>query len=154
MPLTNATAAGLNLSQITAIELVPRSTSGRIWVIDAWGWRAGTPGPQPIALPRVDLGERTVVEGNSGTVTYQVPARVSGTGSGSVRVFVVDPVTGSATARVVSIPSGSTTIAVPIAVTGNTQPGDGRSYVVAVKAVRGVAVGDAYGMLTVQDDDS
>jgi hypothetical protein len=153
MPLTNATAAGLDLSRIAGLELVPRSTSGRVWLIDAWGWRAGTPAPQPIALPRVDLGERMVVEGNSGTVTYQAPARVTGTGSGQVRVFVVDQVTGVSTARLVSVPSGATTIAIPIAVTGNTQPGDGRSYVVAVKAVRGVTVGDAYGMVTVQDDD-
>ncbi|MDG4786969.1 hypothetical protein O7626_13690 [Micromonospora sp. WMMD1102] len=157
MPLTNARSAGLNLNQVTTLVLVPRAgeTWARIWLIDAWGWRSGTPAPQPVSMPRVDLGERTVQEGNSGTVTYQVPAQVSGSGSGTgqVRVFVVDPVTGLATASLVNVTSGSTTIAVPVPVTGNTQPGDGRRYVVAVKAVQGVSVGDAYGMLTVQDDD-
>jgi hypothetical protein len=154
MPLTNAIAAGLNLSQITTLEVVPRSNEGWAWLIDAWGWRPGTPAPQPTALPRVDLGELTVAEGNSGTVTYQVPARVSGSGSGQVRVYVVDPVTGLSTARVVTVSPGSTTIAIPIPVTGNTQAGDGRTHIVAAKAVRGVQVGDAYGMLTVRDDDS
>ncbi|GAA4732293.1 hypothetical protein Prum_096870 [Phytohabitans rumicis] len=156
MPLTNATAAGLNLAQIATLELIPRTgqTWTRIWLIDAWGWRPGLPAPQPLSLPRVDLGELTVAEGNSGTTTYQVPARVTGSGNGQVRVFVVDPLTGVASASVVSVPPGSTTIAIPIQVTGNTQAGDTRSYVVAVKAVTGAAVGDAYGQLTVQDDDA
>ncbi|MGX7672926.1 hypothetical protein [Plantactinospora sp. DSM 117369] len=156
MPLTNARTAGLDLGQITTLVLVPRAgeTWARIWLIDAWGWRPGTPAPQPVSLPRVDLGERTVQEGNSGTVTYQVPAQVSGSGNGQVRVFVVDPLTGLATTSVLTVTPGSTTIAIPIAVTGNTQPGDGRRYVVAVKAVQGVSVGDAYGLLTVQDDDA
>jgi hypothetical protein len=68
-------------------------------------------------------------------------------------VFVVDPVTNTATDRLVTVPSGSTTIDIPIAVTGNTTPGDGRTYVVAVKAVQGMFAGDAYGALTVRDDD-
>jgi hypothetical protein len=63
-------------------------------------------------------------------------------------------VTNLPTATVVTIPPGSTTISIPIQVTGNTQPGDGRTYVVAVKAVSGASVGDAYGVLTVQDDDA
>jgi hypothetical protein len=155
VPLTNATNAGLNLSQIASLEITPRTgdTWTRIWLIDAWGWRPGTPAPQTVALPRVDIGERTVLEGNSGTTTYLVPATVTGSGAGQVRVFVVDPVTGAATATLVSIPSGSTTISIPVAVTGNTQAGDGRSYIVGVKAVQGVFVGDSYGQLTVQDDD-
>ena len=62
--------------------------------------------------------------------------------------------TGLATASLVTVPSGSTAISVPIPVTGNTTPGDGRSYLVAVKAVRGVSAGDVYGQLTVQDDDA
>ncbi|MDG4832941.1 hypothetical protein O7627_27070 [Solwaraspora sp. WMMD1047] len=156
MPLTNAVAAGLNLTQIATLELVPRAGEvwARIWLVDAWGWRPGTPSPQPVSLPRVDLGERTVQEGDSGTVTYQVPAQVAGSGTGQVRVFVVDPVTMVATASVVTIGSGSTTVPIPIPVTGNTQPGDGRTYLVAVKAIQGVAIGDAYGQLTVQDDDA
>ncbi len=155
VPMTNAVAAGLNLSQITALELTPRTQGfGRAWLIDAWGWRPGLPSPQPVALPRIDLGELTVQEGNSGTTTYQMPARVTGSGNGQVRVFVVDPVSGMSTATVVAVPPGSTTISIPIQVTGNTQAGDGRTYLVAVKAISGAFVGDAYGQLVVQDDDA
>ncbi|MEJ3746146.1 hypothetical protein WEI85_23015 [Actinomycetes bacterium KLBMP 9797] len=156
MPLTNAVAAGLDLSRITRLEIVPRASGdwARLILLDAWNWRPGLPAPQPVGLPRVDLGELTVQEGDSGTVTYQVPAQVSGSGTGRVRVFVVDPVTNLATATVVTISPGSTTISIPIQVTGNTQPGDGRKYVVAAKAVNGASIGDAYGVLTVQDDDA
>jgi hypothetical protein len=156
LPLTNAVAAGLDLSRIAQLEIVPRAgeTWARIWLFDSWNWRPGLPAPQPVGYPRVDLGELTVQEGDSGTVTYQVPAQVSGSGNGRVRVFVVDPVTNLPTATVVTVPPGSTTISIPIQVTGNTQPGDGRTYVVAVKAVSGASVGDAYGVLTVQDDDA
>jgi hypothetical protein len=156
MPLTNAIAAGLDLNQIRQLEIVPRAgeTWARIWLLDAWNWRPGLPAPQPVSMPRVDLGELAVQEGDSGTVTYNVPAQVSGSGSGSVRVFVVDPLTNLATATVVNIAPGSTTITIPIQVVGNTQPGDGRTYQVAVKAISGASVGDAYGVLTVQDDDA
>ncbi|HLL64429.1 MAG TPA: hypothetical protein VK453_01645 [Micromonosporaceae bacterium] len=154
VPLANATAAGLDLTRIAELVLVPHSTVGRASLIDAWGWSPGTPAPQPIALPRVDVGELTVLEGDAGTTTYQVPTRVSGSGTGQVRVFVVDPATSLATAQVVIVSPGMTTISIPVSVTGNTQAGDGRTYIVAVKAIKGVQVGDSYGSLTVQDDDS
>jgi hypothetical protein len=156
VPMTAAVSAGLNLSQVTSLELVPLTASARpAWLIDAWGWRSGLPSPQPVALRRIDVGELSVPEGNSGTTTYQVPARVTGsTAGGQVRVFVVDPVTGLATASVVTVPSGATTISIPIQVTGNVQAGDGRTYMVAVKAISGVFIGDAYGQLQVVDDDA
>jgi hypothetical protein len=153
LSLSPATAAGVNLGRVAALELVPRSAAGEVCVMDAWGWRTGTPAPQPAALPRVDLGELTVNEGNSGSTTYHVPARVSGSGSGQVRVFVVDPATNLATDSLVTVPAGSTTIDIPITVTGNTVHADDRTYLVAVKAVRGTEVGDAYGALAVHDDD-
>jgi hypothetical protein len=39
----------------------------------------------------------------------------------------------------VNITPSATTINIPIQVTGNTQPGDGRTYTVAVKAVSAVS---------------
>jgi hypothetical protein len=149
-------AGGINLNAITALELVPRSASGQIVLLDAWGWRSGTPGPQPATLPRVDLGELTVDEGNSGSVTYRVPAVVTGTVSGTarVRVFVVSPSTGLATDQLVTLPAGATTIDIPITVTGDTVANGDRTFIVAVKAVSGTEVGDAYGALNVNDEES
>ncbi len=153
LPLAPAVSAGLTMTQIATLQLTPLSANGKAAVVDAWGWRAGTPAPQAVALPRIDLGELTVQEGSSGTVTYQVPATVTGSGSGQLRVFVVNPATNLATATVVNVSPGQTTISIPIAVTGNTVDEPDRTYLVGAKAIKGVFVGDVFGALTVHDDD-
>jgi hypothetical protein len=153
VPLTAATRAGVDLHQVTALELVPRSPSGRAWLMDAWGWRPGTPAVRPAALARVDIGRLTVKEGDSGVRTYRVPVRVSGHGSGTVRLFVADPASDQATAREVTVRPGSQSIDVPVEVRGNTRFGYDVSHDVFVKAVHGAVVGAHRGGVTVQNDD-
>lgn len=106
VPLTAAARAGLDLKHVTSLELTPRSAKGKAWLMDAWGWRPGTPAVREAALPRVDIGHTTVKEGDSGVRTYQVPVRVSGRGTGQVRVYVVDPVTGEAKGHLLSVHPG------------------------------------------------
>ncbi|HET9518191.1 MAG TPA: hypothetical protein VFO77_10730, partial [Actinoplanes sp.] len=155
MPLTNATAAGLDLRKIASLEIVPRTVGGSATLIDAWGWRPGLPAPQTGRLPRVDVGEVTVQEGDSGTTTVEVPLNVSSSiHAGKVRVFVHDLTTGKSTSQVVYIANRSTRIGIPITITGNTNPHDSRAYKVGVKAFQRMAVGDAFGTLTVRDDDA
>ncbi|MFF8990646.1 hypothetical protein ACF09H_12020 [Streptomyces sp. NPDC014983] len=45
VPLTAATRAGLDLLSVKSLELAARSSSGRAWLVDAWGWR-------PVGRPR------------------------------------------------------------------------------------------------------
>ncbi|MGW3210285.1 alpha/beta hydrolase family protein [Streptomyces sp. NPDC001135] len=153
VPLTAATRAGLRLGSVKSMELTARSASGRAWLMDAWGWRPGTPAARPAALPRVDIGRRAVAEGDAGVRTYRVPVRVSGHGSGQVRVYVVDPATGKAGNRLVTVHPGGHDIDVPVEVKGNTRYGTDVSYDVLVKAVRGAVVGSYRGGITVHDDD-
>ncbi|MFG2359546.1 hypothetical protein [Streptomyces sp. NPDC048521] len=153
VPLTAATRAGLDLKSVKSLALTPRSGSGRAWLMDAWGWRAGTPAVRAAALARVDLGRTAVDEGDSGVRTYHVPVRVTGRGSGQVRVYVVDPATGRATDRLVTVRPGGHDLDVPIEVKGNTRYGADVSYDVLVKAVRGAVVGSHRGGITVHDDD-
>ncbi|MEU1339715.1 hypothetical protein [Streptomyces sp. NPDC005827] len=153
VPLTAARAAGVDLGSVKSLELTPRSGSGQAWLMDAWGWRPGTPAVRAAALPRVDVGRVTVDEGDSGVRTYHVPVRVSGHGSGRVRVYVVDPATGTAKDRVVTARPGGHDVDVPVEVRGNTRFGTDVSYDVLVKAVRGTVVGSYQGGLTVRNDD-
>ncbi|MEU9450116.1 hypothetical protein [Streptomyces sp. NPDC048277] len=153
VPLTAARGARLDLRSVKSLDLTSRSTSGQAWLMDAWGWRPGTPAVRAAALPRVDVGRLTVDEGDSGVRTYRVPVQVSGQGSGQVRVYVVDPATGLARDRLVTVRPGGHDVDVPIEVQGNTRFGTDVPYDVLVKAVHGAVVGSYRGGLTVRNDD-
>ncbi|MFF4842689.1 hypothetical protein ACFY2G_21820 [Streptomyces collinus] len=153
VPLTAAGRAGLDLHKIKSLELTPRSGSGRAWLMDAWGWRPGLPAVRPAELPRVDVGRTTVAERDSGERTYRVPVEVSGHGSGQVRVYVLDPVTGQGTDRLVTVHPGGHDIDVPVVVKGNTRYGTDVTHDILVKAVHGAVVGSYRGGITVHDDD-
>lgn len=153
VPLTAATRAGLDLRHVKSLELTPRSPSGRAWLMDAWGWAPGTPAVKAAALPRVDVGRTIVKEGDSGTRTYRIPVEISGHGSGQVRVYVLDPDSGRAENRLVTVRPGSHAIDVPVEVKGDTVYGDDVEHDIAVKAVHNAVVGKHRGGLTVENDD-
>ncbi|MFC7918193.1 alpha/beta hydrolase family protein [Streptomyces sp. NPDC057386] len=153
VPLAPAVRAGVDLRQVSALELVPRSASGQAWLMDAWAWKPGTPAVRAAAMPRVDVGRLTVDEGDSGVRTYRVPVRVSGSGSGQVRVYVFDPATGEASDRLVTVRPGRRDIDVPVKVTGDRLYAYDVSYDIAVKAVRGAVVGSHRGGVTARNDD-
>ncbi|MGW7054200.1 hypothetical protein [Streptomyces sp. NPDC054887] len=154
VPLSAALRDGLDLTRVESLELTPRSRSGRAWLMDAWGWSPGTPEVRPAALPRVDVGRLTVKEGDSGIRTYRVPVRVSGEGSGRIRVFVARAGTDEVTHRTVTVRAGSDTVHLPVLVHGNTRYGDDIRHNVYVKAVSGAAVGSHQGGVTARNDDA
>ncbi|MEU8846542.1 hypothetical protein AB0C70_09950 [Streptomyces sp. NPDC048564] len=153
VPIGADDAAALDLRHVKSLELTPRTRSGRAWLMDAWGWQPGTPEVREAALPRVDVGRLTVKEGNSGERTYRVPVRVSGSGSGQVRLFVADPVTGRATDRLVTVRPGAQDVDVPVKIRGNTRYGYDLPHNVFVKAVRTAVVGSHLGGVTAENDD-
>ncbi|MGC9439892.1 hypothetical protein [Streptomyces sp. WG5] len=153
VPLAAAGRAGVDLRRVTALELTPRSHSGRAWLMDAYAWQPGTPQAGPAPLARVDIGRTKVEEGDSGVRTYQVPVRVSGKGGGTVRMYVVDPATGSAEDRLVTVRPGSPGIDVTVRVEGNERYAWDTTHDVLVKAVRGAVVGSYAGGVTVENDD-
>ncbi|GAB2947266.1 hypothetical protein GCM10023080_002380 [Streptomyces pseudoechinosporeus] len=153
VPLTAAARSGLDLKRVKALELTPRNQSGQAWLMDAWGWSPGMATVRPVTLPRVDIGRLKVEEGDSGVRNYRVPVRVSGQGSGQVRLFVADPATKEVTSRVVTVRPGSDDIEVPVEVHGNTRFDYGTSHDVFVKAVHGAVVGNHRGGVAVKNDD-
>ncbi|WP_430377294.1 hypothetical protein [Streptomyces sp. B1-3] len=153
VPLTAATRAGLDLRHVKSLELTPRSRSGQAWLMDAWGWVPGTPAVKAAALTRVDVGRTLVKEGDSGTRTYRIPVRISGHGSGQVRVYVIEPGSGRAKSKLVTVRPGSHAIDVPVQVKGDTVFGDDVQHDIAVKAVHHSVVGKHRGGLTVENDD-
>ncbi|MEV0126775.1 hypothetical protein AB0I16_35430 [Streptomyces sp. NPDC050703] len=153
VPLSRAVRDTLDLKRVKTLELTPRSSSGKAWLMDGWGWRPGTPAVRPAALPRVDVGRLTVDEGDSGVRTHHIPVRVSGEGSGTVRVSVPEPGTGRFTHRTVTVRPGTNDVDVPVKVRGDTRYGHDVGHDAYVKAVRGAVVGSHQGGVTARNDD-
>ncbi|APY89756.1 hypothetical protein DCW30_16145 [Streptomyces alfalfae] len=153
VPLSETVADKLDLKRVKTLELTPRSRSGKAWLMDGWGWRPGTPAVRPAALPRVDVGRLTVDEGDSGVRTHHIPVRVSGQGSGTVRVSVPEPGTDRFTHRTVTVRPGTNDVDVPVEVRGDTRYGYDVSHDAYVKAVRGAVVGSYHGGVTARNDD-
>jgi hypothetical protein len=143
----------LDLGHITALRLVPRTATGQAWLLDAWGWRAGTPAPRPVALPRIDLGAATVAEGGAGTRTVLMPVTVNGRGTGQVRLWTVGRAPSRTVSRLVTVHPGDRRIAIPATWTGDSLWGAGEFRGIEAKAVHGVVVGTSQGGVTIRDDD-
>ncbi|MEU3045719.1 hypothetical protein ABZ705_04150 [Streptomyces sp. NPDC006984] len=153
VPLAKAVKARLDLRRVASLELVPRSRSGKAWLMDAWAWSPGTPAVRPAPLTRVDLGRLTVKEGDSGVRTYRVPVRTTGKAAGTVRLYVVDPDTGRTKGRLVRVGPGTAGIDVSVRVRGNRRYGWDTTHDILVKAVRGTVVGADSGGVTAENDD-
>jgi hypothetical protein len=129
--------------RVSRIEFTPRTASGRAVLLDAWGWRPGTPEGRAAPVSRLDLGGSHGVVAGAGVLS--IPARVTGPGRGSVRLFLV----GGAVTRswVVTVRPGMRVIRVPT----TARVRDGR-YGLDATAVRNTLVGDDHGELRVTDD--
>jgi hypothetical protein len=141
-----------HLRTVARLDITPRD-DGPAWLIDAWGWSPGTPAPRPAALDRIDVGEITVDEGDSGTAEYTVRVRASGPKAAKVRLFLTDARTYETTTWVTDVRPGTTRIPVPVAVPGDTTYGGDRRYTVAAKAIRNAVVGDYDGGVLVREDE-
>jgi hypothetical protein len=136
------------VGEVASLEL---TSTGQAWLIDASGWRSGLPDPRPVALPRVDVSDLTVSEGDEGTRTYEVEVTASGGGTGQARLFVGTE-DGTFTTDVFTVHSGLAD-EVTVAVTGNTRWSTGSVRWVYAKALHGAVGGDYVGGLRVRDDD-
>ncbi|MFE3095398.1 hypothetical protein ACFXG1_16395 [Streptomyces sp. NPDC059248] len=148
-----AVRSGVDTKRLAEVELTPRSRDGELLLIDAWGWRAGTPAVRQAAMPRIDVGRLTVQEGDSGERTYHYPVRVSGKGTGRVWVYTPDPETGMPRGRLVTVRPGVNPVDVTLTVRGNTRFSYDDGHAVSVKTARGAVVGSDYGGITTLNDD-
>ena len=146
--------AGIDLSAITAVELVSRSGRGRAWLLDISTRRAGATASAPIALPQVSVGNIEVLEGGPGTRTEYLPLDIRGDIVRPAVLWVtVSAPDGQQGYRLV-LPPGTTEAGIPITVTGNDQfdPWP-RDYSVVLKALSEVTTGEYAGVLSLVDDE-
>ncbi|MFC6018191.1 alpha/beta hydrolase family protein [Plantactinospora solaniradicis] len=140
-------------TRVAAIELTPRTPTGRAWLLDAWGWKPGTPDPGVTRLPRLDIGNLEVTEGDSGTKTYEIPVTVTGRGGGLVRLFLFDDTTFTSRSWLATVRPGQRTIRVPIEITGDTLWNYTENRTLTAKAERGFVIGSYVGGVSTRNDD-
>jgi hypothetical protein len=158
LPLTGL--RGVDLRRVVAMTLAPRTATGRLLLLDAWGYRPGLSSARPPALPRLDVGSARIVEGDAGTTASALRLTLTAppTRAGAVYVVLDDSRTSTFppgdSGRVVPVPPGARHVDIPITVTGNTVD-DGDGYVVRVLVVglENVVVGRWSGDAVVVDDD-
>lgn len=140
-------------ARLAAIELTPRTETGRAWLLDVWGWKPGTPDPGATGLPRLDIGSLRVSEGDSGTKTYEVPVTVTGSGDGLVRFYLSDDVTHTSRTWLATVRPGQQTVRVPVEVTGDTLWNYTENQRLTAKAEQGFVIGSYVGGVATVNDD-
>ena len=155
VPLAAARRAGLNLHRISALRVVPQSRHGQAYLLDAWGWRPGTPAVRVAARTRIDLGSHAPVDETDGVVTYRLPVSFTGSGTGVIRLTPFEYNSRRVgRSRLVTVRPGMHRIDVPVQVTGDTFFTFGGRSVLLAEAVSGSVVAGTYqGSIDVIDDD-
>jgi len=159
LPLSRA--RGLDLRRVASLTVVPRSATGRLLLLDAWGHRPGLSTARPAVLPRMDVGTVRGPEGDTGTSTLTLRVALSGpalTRPASVHVVLDDSRTETTppgdSGSIVTIAPRSRFIDVPIQVQGNTiDDRDGYSMRVLVRGLTGVTAGTWTGAADIVDDE-
>jgi hypothetical protein len=149
---------GVDLARVTAVRLVPVSRTGKLVLLDVWGWRAGAATGPALVLPRIDVPTVSVREGDAGTRRVTVALRAVGGSTRAARSMWVgigdfSSSGWSSTGRLVTLAPRQLSADLTFTVTGDTVHDADRVVSLGVKPVRGLVAGDWSGGLTVRNDD-
>lgn len=150
-----STAAGVDLADITSVELVAGSAEGRLWVTDLASAPQTPPAPPTDTLPQVDIGTLRVEEGGKGPHTAKVPFTITGTVTGPAKfvAFSAGEDRGSSQRVVVDVAPGQTTGWIPVTWVGDTFFNRSRRVQVTAWPLTGIATDDYIGGLRIVEDD-
>ncbi len=83
-----APLGGLDAGRITAIELVPRSARGRVWLLDVSTKEGALAVARPVELPKFSVGRFTLPEGRGGEKSVELPVSIEGEVAKRARLWV------------------------------------------------------------------
>lgn len=155
-PLDRLAERDVDASSIASIELVNRNGSGRVWLLEASGWRQGVPDLGDDYVARVNVQDAEQAEGGPGARVLEVPLTVTGelTTTTRIEVQLVDELTGEAPPpTTVVLEAGQTSGVIPIEYVGDGSPGEGGRWTVNIWARSGAVVGRQQAKAVVIDDD-
>ncbi len=152
-----AGATGVDLADITRVDLVSANDHGRVWVADLGSAPTALAAVPERRLPTVDVGTAEVVEGDGRQpVTVQLPFHVRGglTRPARISVLTVGQTRGDIQRFTVDLAPGQTEGSIPITYTPDRRDDFAKlTTQVATWAVRNVMTDGYVGGLTVLDDD-
>ncbi len=150
-------ATGLDLSQVTQVDVIGDSSDGHVWVLDMAAAPDTTPAAQDERLPLVSLGQVTVDEGDSGTSVARLPYTVTGpvTRPAELTVGVVDEAERGSRSRIrLDLAPGQTDGTIRYEYAGNRVDDFPKRRVgYSAYAVEGAMTDDYDGQVVIRDDD-
>ncbi|MFL6070016.1 MAG: hypothetical protein ACJ72Y_01890 [Actinomycetes bacterium] len=154
LPLPDQSA--MDFSDVEWIRFVGDSRDGRVVVLDAYGRAPGVSDAARPTLPRVDVQDVTITEGDGGQHFEEITLDITGHPVGGERFYVdasSDGRGGDSVKSVFRVRPGQTTVTVPFPVSGDKRDDYRIRSSLTVKALTGIITGDYSGFVTTRDDD-
>jgi hypothetical protein len=148
-------ATGVDLTDITSVELVSGTPRGRVWIADlASAPQAAAPAPDR-RLPQVRIGNVRIDEGAGGTQVAKVPFRIIGKLTRAARfvAFSAGQDRGQVQRLVVDLAPGQRTGSIPVEYEADRRFGFDQQTQIALWPLHGVATDDYLGELLIVEDD-
>lgn len=147
---------GLDRSSIVAMEVVPKSAHGHVWILDASAWQQGLVPVARQVLPQVSVGDYAVQE-TDGPRPIDVPLQIEGKLTDPVALWVQvsgGPGFEPSYGRRVTLEPGRSAYAIRMVVPGDRSflP-DKQPFTLVIKALRGVTTGRYQAAVNVLEDD-
>ena len=146
--------SAVDFSDVQWIRFIGDSREGRIVVLDAYGHASGISDATRPRLPRVDVNDVSVKEGDGGERIEEIELDVTGSLAGGERIYV-ESQNGrrNTVSSVIRLRPGQSTVTVPFPVSGDTRDDYQKRASVTVKAISGLITGDYSGVIRIKDDD-
>ena len=148
---------GLDTTDLREVRLTAATPTGTVYLSDLTASSPGAGRGGPSDLPQVSVSDAAVAEGD-GTSTAVVAVRLSRPSAEDVRVRVESLAAAgplAREAREVVLPPGATCVPFTVPLAGDELPGAAATttYAVVAAVPVGAVTGDAFGVLTVHEDD-
>ncbi|HWJ82178.1 MAG TPA: hypothetical protein VNS55_08070 [Nocardioides sp.] len=154
--VVDATAAtGVDLTDVTSVDLVAGSERGRVWLADVSAAPAALPAAQAARAPQLRLEPVSVDEGSGGSAVLRVPFTIVGAVTEPSRfvAFTAGESRGSTQRLVVDVAPGQTSGSIPVEYVADDVAGYDQQSSVTAWPLEGIATDDYLTTAKIVDDD-
>ena len=148
-------ATGVDLADITSVELVSDTPRGRLWIADLAAAPEAVTSVPDRRLPQVRIGNVRIDEGAGGTKVARVPFDIVGqvTRAGRFAVFTAGQERGQVQRLVIDVAPGQTSGSIPVEYQADRWFGYDQQTQIVLWPLQGIATDDYLGELVVVEDD-